>query len=82
MGPEEFFEEPVEEEVNQAPMGFVYNCEELQIMSLPDAQSEIVLTLISGDLVQIFDDESTENWYKVFTSFGIDGFCKKEFISR
>ena len=58
----------------------VATCLRLHIFSEPSTDSEIVckvryLTELSIDL-----DESTEDFYKVCTAVGAEGFCEKELI--
>ena len=59
----------------------VANCLRLHIYSEPNVDSEIVckvryLTELSIDL-----DESTENFYKVCTAVGAEGFCERNLVT-
>lgn len=64
----------------EMPIG-VANCLRLHIYSEPDTSSEIVckvryLTELSIDL-----DNSTEDFYKVCTAIGAEGFCEKNLVT-
>lgn len=59
----------------------VVNCLRLHIHSEPNLDSEIVckvryLTEVAVDL-----NESTANFYKVYTAIGAEGFCEKELVT-
>ena len=59
----------------------VVNCLRLHIFSEPNLESEIVckvryLTQVAVDL-----DNSTGDFYKIYTAIGAEGFCQKEHIT-
>lgn len=59
----------------------VANCLRLHIFSEPNRESEVVckvryLTEVEIDLVN-----STEDFYKIYTAIGAEGFCQKEYIT-
>ena len=49
----------------------------LNIYSEPDFSSDIVCTLELPTQLVISEEESTESFYKVYTEFGLAGFCEK-----
>lgn len=49
----------------------------LNIYSEPDFNSDIVCTLELPTQLVISEEESTESFYKVYTEFGLAGFCEK-----
>ena len=49
----------------------------LNIYSEPDVGSDIVCTLELPNQLVISEEESTKAFYKVYTEFGLTGFCKK-----
>lgn len=49
----------------------------LNIYSEPDFNSDIVCTLELPIKLVISEEESTESFYKVYTEFGLAGFCEK-----
>lgn len=59
----------------------VVNCLRLHIFSEPSTDSEIVckvryLTELAIDL-----SKSTEDFYKIYTAIGAEGFCNKDHVS-
>lgn len=59
----------------------VVNCLRLHILSEPNLESDVVckvryLTQVAVDL-----DNSTEDFYKIYTAIGAEGFCQKELIT-
>jgi hypothetical protein len=67
-------------ETNDMPVG-VANCLRLHIFTEPNTESDIVckvryLTEVAVDL-----ENSTDDFYKIFTVTGAEGFCLKEQIT-
>ena len=59
----------------------VVNCLRLYILSEPKLGSEIVCKIRFLTEVAIDLDNSTEEFYKIYTAIGAEGFCQKEFVS-
>ena len=90
---EQIVEEIVEEDVPEVEeesldtiskpicFGFVDNCESLRIRQVPNPVGEILTTISSGTEVEIDLDNSTNDFYKVCTATGLDGYCMKKFIT-
>lgn len=57
----------------------VTNCEKLNIREAPNAKATILCVVNVGDELMIAPDESTEDWYGVYTTSGVEGFCMKKF---
>ena len=77
--------EPVktEEPVKPAVTGVVYDCVKLNLRSEPkrDERNEnVITTLIAGTSVTINEELSTDEFYKVTTDTGLEGYCMKQFI--
>ena len=62
------------------PTGIV-NYLRLSIYSEPDLDSEIICKVRYLTEVKMDLDESTDNFYKVYTAIGVEGFCLKEFVT-
>ena len=67
-------------ETNDMPVG-VANCLRLHIFTEPNTESDIVckvryLTEVAVDL-----ENSTDDFYKIYTATGAEGFCKKDLIT-
>lgn len=81
--------EPVEEpvvEVTETPAPaaepefcVVANCEALNIRERPNKKATILCVVKEGEELMISPDDSTDDWYCVYTKTGVEGFCMKEF---
>lgn len=78
----EVVEEVIEEVVNEAPkaVGHISNCEKLNIRTEPNANGEVVTILPVGTELSIDLSESNDEWYKICTLHGIEGYCMKKFV--
>lgn len=85
--PEPVFEtepEPVvEPEVVIEPrkIGRVYNCAKLNVRAAAKFNSDVICEIPCNTEVEINEDDSTGDYYKICTSSGIEGFCMKTYIS-
>lgn len=70
---------PVEKEA--VMIGVVANCGILNIREQPAITTDVVSTIKRDTEVKIIESESTDEFYKVITSTGIEGFCMKEYIT-
>jgi hypothetical protein len=74
----EIVNEPVEP---RAAIGVVTDCVRLNVREDPESNASIVGSInVSTELV-IDIAESTDDFYKVITSAGIEGFCMKRYIT-
>ena len=62
------------------PVGYV-NCLRLHVHSEPRLDSEIVCKIRYLTEVLIDLDQSTEDFYKIYTAIGAEGFCQKELVT-
>lgn len=67
-------------ETETMPIGVV-NCSRLHIYSTPDLESEIICTIHHSTEIVIDLDSSTEDFYKIYTAIGAEGFCQKDLIT-
>lgn len=75
-------EEPVVETPEPTTIeGVVSGCAQMYVRSEAFVESEPVGIIKSGTKVQIFETESTDDFYSVCTETGLAGFCMKKFIS-
>ena len=76
-------EQNVEPEVEESTViiGVVTNCEKLNVRVIPQQYGKIRQVINESTKVQIDEKESTDEYYKVYTESGIEGYCKKEFIT-
>lgn len=78
-------EEPeiVENEVNEAVRGIVEGCKMLNVREAPNAKASVISIIAAGNIVDIIEEESTEDFYAVNVEVGgveFDGYCMKKFI--
>lgn len=59
----------------------VVNCTKLYVRSDATVDSDPVGIIDRDSKVFIYEDESTEEFYKVCTATGLEGYCMKKFIS-
>lgn len=72
--------EPVVEPVIKTKTGVVVDCIKLNVREAPNTQAEIVCVINASTNLVIDEVESTEEFYKVCTESGAEGFCMKKFI--
>lgn len=75
-------EQAVEEQLNKEPtIGFIDGCDKLNVRMESNKDSEVVTILDNATEVTIDLDNSTDNFYKIMTSEGVEGYCMKKFIT-
>ena len=72
--------EPVEPAKSEPIEGTV-GCEKLNVRSDATIDSEPIGVIARDSKVFIYEDESTDEFYKVCTATGLEGYCMKKFIS-
>ena len=73
----------VPEEEEQEPemlSGVVVDCAKLNVRRAPNATAPVIYTIARGTGVIVVEDESTDEFYKVYTETGVEGFCMKQYI--
>ena len=73
-------------EINEEPVaapkiGIVTDCSKLNVREEPSAKSAIVCVVDCSTDLMIEDERSTEDFYKVYTATGVEGYCMKRFIT-
>lgn len=69
-----------EEPVVKPVTGYVVNCAKLNVRNEPKPNSEILCTIEQDSEVEIDEAQSTEDFYKICSAAGIEGYCVKYFI--
>lgn len=59
----------------------IVNCLRLHVFSEPDIDSEVVCKLRYLTEVEIDFENSTEDFYKVYTAIGAEGFCQRDLLT-
>ena len=81
--PEEENVEVVEETVettDPVEFGVVVNCLKLNVRAEPNANADVVCVIDAATNLVVYEKESTDEFYKVCTESGADGFCMKKCI--
>ena len=73
-------EPPVISEVKEV-IGVVANCAKLNVREKATTNADIVCELTAGSEVMIDESKSTNDFYKICTASGVEGFCMKKFIT-
>lgn len=79
--PEEKIEEVVEE-VDTVVKGKVTDCVKLNVRRGAVKDSDVREVIEEGAIVEINEQRSTDDWYRVRTESGTEGFCMKEYITK
>lgn len=72
--------EPVEVVSTAPTIGVVVDCHKLNVRAEPNIEADIICELTCSAEVTICMDESADDFYKVCTAVGLEGFCMKKFI--
>lgn len=73
---------PIGEIADPGPtFGIVEYCVRLNVRENPNPGSNVVSIVDAGKELMLILDESTNDWYKVCTTSGVEGYCMKEYIS-
>ena len=80
--------EPIEEPVVvMSPIqvlpavGIITNCTKLNIRKEPKVNAEVLCVVDHHTEVVVNLDESTDDFYKICTAAGIEGYCVKHFVT-
>lgn len=71
----------VETETSDKTVGVVDNCDKLNVRRNPTLSATPLAVINKGDEVQIDTANSTDEWYKICTANGVEGYCMKKFIT-
>ena len=69
------------EKVEVVVSGNVIDCDFLNIREQASVDANVVCLISKYDKVMINKNESTEDFYKICTATGIEGYCMKRFIA-
>ena len=77
---EEVVKQPAAIEPVAPKIGFVIDCVKLNVRSEPYIDSDIVCVIPGSTEVEVDEENSTDDFYKICTYSGVEGFCMKKFI--
>lgn len=81
--PIEVAEPAIETAIETAPapkIGRVFGCTSLNVRKAPKTNAVVICTINCHAEVEIDELESTDDFYKICTASGIEGYCMKKFI--
>lgn len=72
----------IEPEVTESTrkLGRVYGCSRLNVRKAPKPRAEVVCELNCNTKVEIDEEQSTIDFYKIITASGVEGYCVKTYI--
>lgn len=73
-------EEPKAEE-SKTINGVVVDCPRLRVRAAANKKAEVLCEINVGSQVVIDEKNSTDEFYKVCTEAGVEGYCMKQFIA-
>ena len=73
--------EEIVEQVVEPKVGIVTDCTRLNVRQEPKANAKIVIVVDATTDLTIFEEESTEDFYKIRTVDGVEGYCMKRFVT-
>ena len=59
----------------------VTDCIKLNVRKDPSTASEVVCEITAATELMVYENESTEEFYRICTSAGIEGYCMKKFVT-
>lgn len=71
----------IEEPVVESKQGVVTDCLKLNVRKEPDSEAEVIGQITAATKLEVYENESTDEFYKICTYSGIEGYCMKKFIS-
>lgn len=68
-------------EVKEAVFGVITDCLNLNVRKEPKADADVLAIIPAFSKVQVDTEISTDEFYKVCTETGIEGFCMKKYVA-
>ena len=62
-------------------VGIVTDCKWASVYAYPKIGSEIICRIPAFTEVEIDEDLSTDNFYKIYTESSVEGYCAKKYIA-
>ena len=66
---------------NVRKIGHVVGCTRLNVRKTPNIRANVMCEIECGSEVEIDDNDSTLDFYKILTASGVEGYCVKKYIS-
>lgn len=65
----------------QNKTGVVTDCIKLNVRTEPNLKADVLCEITCLSRVTIDENESTDEFYKIYTSAGVEGYCMKKYIA-
>ena len=72
---------PDPEPTVEPTIGVVSGTKKLNVRAEPSLDSEIVCVLSKDSKVMIDLEQSTDDWFNVYTEAGLDGYCMSDYVT-
>lgn len=72
--------EETTEPANELIEGIVVDCLKLNVREEPSADAKVLRTIDASTELKVSEDESTDEFYKVYLADGNEGYCMRQFI--
>ena len=71
---------PANDETNEL-IGYVTDCVKLNVREAASKDSNVLCEIILNSKVIVDEENSTDDFYKVTTETGVEGYCMKQYIN-
>lgn len=78
---ENVVEETVEVVEKEPVTGVVTDCRRLNVRMEPNTKAEVVTVIDAATELMIDEEHSTDEFYKVSTAAGVEGYCMKKYVT-
>lgn len=69
------------EEIPEFVTGVVVDCTKLNVRAMPDVKAKVLCEVAVSSELRVCNTEDYDDWYRVCTATGVEGFCMKQFIA-
>ena len=74
--------EPIEVEATPVIDAEIANCAKVNVRTAPEMCENVLLVLDQGSSIKIDKTYESEEWFKVVTEAGVEGYIKKQFVKE
>ena len=62
-------------------VGIVTDCQNLNIRNVSNLDADVICTVQALSELMIDVNESTDEFYKVYTAAGVEGYCVRKYVA-
>jgi SH3-like domain-containing protein len=74
--------EPIEVEATLVIDAEIANCAKVNVRTTPEMCENVLLVLNQGSPIKIDQTYKSEEWFKIVTEAGVEGYVKKQFVKE